>query len=829
MIFKGEVSLAHVQCPGFEDFVGKGKQEELNGNLELAIQLYRQALENNQNCLISLTCLAHALLRIGQISEAARLIDPVITRKTNNTNILLVAAKIKRLQGVFNKARIYTEKALHLCPDASVFKELASIDVAEKIPDSAITNYSKSIISRFGFFSNSDFQYDFKNSLGEFLENINVDKSCIDIFDQAIERELLTRTGHKYGFHFRDGNPLIPNNKLSIGFVFDSKVNSGFIKFLVTKLSDDKSVGGVYLYDIRTLPGSIRTIAKNHIVKGVAGTTTIQLYNLVLSDGPDVIIDLEAGTENSRNDTLVMNPTMLTVSWLPSCGEFSMKILSRINISTISNINEWQELEALSQPVVKKFNPEIISSLIKVLLRAKKIASNWPLSAYSGGRGEPIPFGHILNKRDAQQRHTHGWKTDMMSLQKWYDKQVRQGVSFTIESKKNNLKVAVVTVYNPSDSIEDIRQSHKSLLNQQNVSLEHIIVANGAPKKEIDELDVLHLILPEQVDTFGQSAWSIGSVVGVSRGAFAVAYLPVRTEFKPDHLQKMIHMSLAYDVDLCFAHNKITDSKNNTLRFNVYSGNMAIHCDAILSTFFLRKGALNLIRLWSVIPDGAWYYSTGLFRSALLAQHMKQQKSPSVTTVVKAKDAYAFQSGNISVPEDEDILPIRYREEALKNDTESTAFDWLILLLLMNGETSFDEQPAGVLFDAKGYLKANTINHNYDFGSDWVKKDIDYTNLFSVHINKDIPSDVFNTESFSFRSSLDAISTNKAFDGPVAFTAIFSSKKNHIKYGDGIVLRPVEGVLCELFIRGFIVKDWYKHNVSQDQDFCQYSFLIERI
>ena len=70
----------------------------------------------------------------------------------------------------------------------------------------------------------------------------------------------------------------------------------------------------------------------------------------------------------------------------------------------------------------------------------------------------------------------------------------------------------------------------------------HIMVADGRPQAIVDRMTVQHIILPVNNRDYGDTPRGIGSVLAISQGFDAIAYLDDDNWYYPEHIETMVHL-----------------------------------------------------------------------------------------------------------------------------------------------------------------------------------------------------------------------------------------------------------------------------------------------
>ncbi|MBF0198510.1 MAG: glycosyltransferase, partial [Planctomycetes bacterium] len=100
------------------------------------------------------------------------------------------------------------------------------------------------------------------------------------------------------------------------------------------------------------------------------------------------------------------------------------------------------------------------------------------------------------------------------------------------------MKVAVITPYY-DEPIEWLRKCHYSVA-AQDMCCTHIMIADGRPRKEVDQWAVRHIPMPYSHNDFGDTARSIGVTDAIGAHFDAIAFLDADNWFAPNHISSLM-------------------------------------------------------------------------------------------------------------------------------------------------------------------------------------------------------------------------------------------------------------------------------------------------
>lgn len=109
------------------------------------------------------------------------------------------------------------------------------------------------------------------------------------------------------------------------------------------------------------------------------------------------------------------------------------------------------------------------------------------------------------------------------------------------------MKIAVVTPYY-KEPLEVIRRAHESV-KSQTVPVDHILVADGFARPEIDGWDARHISLPNHAD-YGDTPRLVGAASAASLDYEALLLLDADNWFEPTHVAAMVDRAVKTQADI---------------------------------------------------------------------------------------------------------------------------------------------------------------------------------------------------------------------------------------------------------------------------------------
>jgi hypothetical protein len=162
------------------------------------------------------------------------------------------------------------------------------------------------------------------------------------------------------------------------------------------------------------------------------------------------------------------------------------------------------------------------------------------------------------------------------------------------------LRVAVVTPYHrePAPFLEACLASVRA----QTHPVTHYLVADGFPSPVVTALGqaVRHVVLPEAHGDCGDAARAVGSMLAITEGCDAVAYLDADNWVEPDHVAGLVQLHAAASAPVCVASRSLQRLDGSLLdpRGEAADGRELVDT----SCLFLTGPALRVALLWGFVP-----------------------------------------------------------------------------------------------------------------------------------------------------------------------------------------------------------------------------------
>jgi glycosyltransferase involved in cell wall biosynthesis len=162
------------------------------------------------------------------------------------------------------------------------------------------------------------------------------------------------------------------------------------------------------------------------------------------------------------------------------------------------------------------------------------------------------------------------------------------------------MKVAVITPYY-KEPIETLLKCHKSV-SDQSFKVLHVMVADGFPNYQLNNLEIDHIILPKSHNDIGSTPRLIGCYHAIGLGCEAVTFLDADNWYRADHIESLVKLFhetkapfLYSNRNLCRLDDTIIKVDDQSFPSNFIDTN---------SMMFTRE-CFNLLEKWVLMPSYA--------------------------------------------------------------------------------------------------------------------------------------------------------------------------------------------------------------------------------
>jgi len=218
-------------------------------------------------------------------------------------------------------------------------------------------------------------------------------------------------------------------------------------------------------------------------------------------------------------------------------------------------------------------------------------------------------------------------------------------------------RIAVLTPYF-KEPMALLERCHRSV-RQQTLPCEHIMVADGFARGEIDAWPVRHIKLSTSAGNFGDTPRRIGGEVAIDEGFDAVAYLDGDNWLRPHHVESLFACHRERAVPLC--HSARTMHRiDGTLMPLLQRSDNNQHVDT--SCLFVAASAFDLLPIWGTWPVELSPVDDRMFWKAAVGRGYAHAFTGALTACYEASHVGRYQAIGETPPTqarpDFDVAPL---------------------------------------------------------------------------------------------------------------------------------------------------------------------------
>lgn len=205
------------------------------------------------------------------------------------------------------------------------------------------------------------------------------------------------------------------------------------------------------------------------------------------------------------------------------------------------------------------------------------------------------------------------------------------GASLPLAAGSRTPRIAVLTPYY-QESLDLLERCHRSV-QQQTLACEHILVADGFPRAELDGWPVRHIRIATPCRNFGDTPRRIAGEAAIEAGFDAVVYLDADNWLRPRHVESLFACHLAHGTPIC--HSARTLHRCDATLMPVFTrGDNVVHVDT--SCLFVTAAAFDLLPLWGTWPVELSRIDDRIFWHAAMARGYAHSFTGGMTTCYEA-------------------------------------------------------------------------------------------------------------------------------------------------------------------------------------------------
>ena len=188
------------------------------------------------------------------------------------------------------------------------------------------------------------------------------------------------------------------------------------------------------------------------------------------------------------------------------------------------------------------------------------------------------------------------------------------------------MKVAIITPYwqEPDQYLSRCINS----VRQQNVAVDHFLVADGHPKEWIHKEGLNHIVLDKEHSDYGNTPRCIGAMTAISRAYDAISFLDADNWLEPDHVSSCIQAAKENkNVDYVVAKRRFVRSDGSTVHWPSEPISQLVDT----SCFFLLPSSYHVIPTWINMPKALSVHGDRIFLAGLNAHKLQYIECTNIT------------------------------------------------------------------------------------------------------------------------------------------------------------------------------------------------------
>jgi glycosyltransferase involved in cell wall biosynthesis len=208
-------------------------------------------------------------------------------------------------------------------------------------------------------------------------------------------------------------------------------------------------------------------------------------------------------------------------------------------------------------------------------------------------------------------------------------------------------RIAVVTPYY-KEPIGILRQCHESVL-AQGVPCDHLLVADGHPRQEIDGWDARHVILPRSHGDNGNTPRGIGSFLAEAEGYTHLAYLDADNWYLPGHLGSLLDLQQSTGVQVSCSFRAFHDLAGQEMP-GIEEQDETGHRHVDTSCLLLHRSAFDCFPIWTRMPRQLSPICDRIFYAGLRRRGFRFASSGRRTVAFRTQYRAHYVAAGLPVP-----------------------------------------------------------------------------------------------------------------------------------------------------------------------------------
>ncbi|MCJ2049234.1 glycosyltransferase family 2 protein [Methylobacterium sp. J-070] len=200
------------------------------------------------------------------------------------------------------------------------------------------------------------------------------------------------------------------------------------------------------------------------------------------------------------------------------------------------------------------------------------------------------------------------------------------------------MNVAIVTPYYKEDT-EELSVAHESVL-RQDMTVRHIMVADGHPNSAVAEWDCEHVILPSAHRDAGNFARGVGALHAFQTGAAYVGFLDADNWLQSDHVSSLHGLMTRAHADIGVCRRILRRLDRSILDPFDWESDGSAFADT--GTVMLSRSAIEIAAAWATMPVQLSGMGDRVIWAAINSRGFRIARTELATTNYKTKWAVHY-------------------------------------------------------------------------------------------------------------------------------------------------------------------------------------------
>lgn len=208
-------------------------------------------------------------------------------------------------------------------------------------------------------------------------------------------------------------------------------------------------------------------------------------------------------------------------------------------------------------------------------------------------------------------------------------------------------RIAVVTPYF-REPLAMLEQGHRSVLAQR-PGVEHVMVADGDPRAEIDGWDVRHIKLPLAHDDNGNTPRGIGSLLARNEGYDFIAYLDADNWYHDGHIASLLELWKQRSTPAVASLRTFHAEEGAELKVTDVDEDAFRHVDT--SCLMIHRDGYACLPVWLDMPRQLAPICDRVFLAGLLHRRIAIASTGQRTVAFRSRYSAHYRAAGVPVPD----------------------------------------------------------------------------------------------------------------------------------------------------------------------------------